>query len=186
MLLFDNTFTVAALGLVIASALLVRRLIRGESAFGKTIVLIVIATAALVAADWFIETPRERIASICHDLARLVDDGDVKEIERRLASDFATDGMDREAFLDRLNTALSRMRLDQVRIRNVNITLESERQSSATFNANCNVRSADGFAAALPSRWRLRFAKHGEQWLLQQAESIPVPPLNLRNPFSSH
>ncbi len=184
MVLFENTIILSLLGLVIGSVLLLRRLITGEWAHGKAIVPVMIIIAALIAAGMFIETPREHIASLCRDLARLVEDGDVNQIEQRLAPDFEASKMDREAFLERLTAALLRTRLDYVRVRNIEVILESDFRSVATFNANCNVRSADGFAAALPSRWRLRFAKHGEQWLVQQVESVPVPPLNLRNPFS--
>jgi hypothetical protein len=184
MFLFENTFLFALLGLFVVSALFVRTLISGESAYHKPIVFISIITAALSAASWFVQTPREHIATICRDLARLVDDGNVNEIERRLATDFEASGMNRQTFLDRLNAVLSRTRLDHVRIRGIDVVLESNTRAIATFNANCNVRSADGFAAALPSRWRLRFSKHGDHWLLQRAESIPVSPLNLRNPIS--
>lgn len=183
MVLFENTLLLSVLGFLLLTALVVRGFIVGQVS-GKQILLSTVFTATLVAASWFIETPREQIAATCRVLARLVDDGDINELERRLASDFEANGLDREAFLDRVSAMLSRTRLDHVRIRGIDVTLEGQRGAIATFDANCNIRSAEDFTAALPSRWRLRFEKDGEQWLLQQVESIPVPPLNLRNPFT--
>ena len=186
MVLLENTLAWSLLALVLVLALVVRMFISGTSAHARPIAVLAILAAALTVASLLVETPREHIAAICRDLARLVDDGDVNQIEGRLASDFEVSDMDREECMNRLSSALSRTRLDHVRIREIEIILEGDDRAVATFGANCNIRSVEGFSAALPSRWRLRFAKRGNQWLVQEAESIPIPPLNLRNPLSRH
>jgi len=138
----------------------------------------------LVATSWAIVTPRERIRSICDDLARLVDEGNVTELEKRVSRNFRAGGMDRKEFLDRLDAVLTRYRLDQIRLHDINVHMEANDEAETTLNARCNIRSAEEFTASIPTRWRLRFSKQGEDWLLKEVESVPIPPLHLRNPLN--
>ncbi len=183
MFLFENTMLAALLGFLVVSLLLIRRLITGEPVPRKTLGITTIITISLAAASWAIVTPQERIIAICRDLARFVDEGNVTEIGRRLALDFTTNGMNREEFLDRLDAALTRSHLDQVWLRNINVEMENDARAVVSIGVTCNVRTPEGFVASLPSRWRLRFSKPGEQWLLKEVESIPIPPLHLKNPL---
>jgi|CXWL01.1.fsa_nt_gi hypothetical protein len=184
MFLFENTFYVSVLGFLLVSVLLARRLITGEPAHNKILGVATIATLVLVAASWMIVTPRERIVATCRDLAHLVDEGNIAEIGTRLAPGFTAGGIHREEFLDRAAATLTHTRLDQIRLWSVIVEMETNGRAVATFNATCNIRTAEEFATALPSRWRLRFTQHGEQWQLKEVETIPVPPLNWKTlPF---
>ncbi len=167
--------------MVVNAALLARWLHTREPTHAKVLAVASFLALCFVAASWAIVTPRERIAETCRDLARFVDEGNVPEIGKRLASDFTASDLDREEFLDRVSAALTRTRFDHVRLRNIIVEMETDARAAATFNATCNIRTAEGFSAALPSRWRLQFTNHDQQWLVNEIESIPIPPLNLKN-----
>lgn len=185
MFLFENTILVVTLGIVIVLGLLVRRVLTGDPALGRSLGIATIAMSGLVAINWLVETPRERIATLCKELGRVVDEGNVAELGDRLSSDFRAFELDKSEFLERVTNVLTNARLDQVRIRNIGVILESDDLAMATFSAYSNIRTSEGFAAALPTRWRLRFIRRGENWLVRGIESIPVPPLHLKDPLRS-
>lgn len=183
MFLFENTILVVTLGTVAVLVLLVRRMLTGDPALGRSLGIATIAMSGLVAINWLVETPRERIATLCKELGRIVDNGNVMQIGDRLSSDFRAFELDKSEFLDRLTAVLTNARLDHVRIRDIEVVSESGDLAIAAFSAYSNIRTTEGFAAALPTRWRLRFTRRGDNWLVNGIESIPVPPLHLKDPF---
>ena len=120
-------------------------------------------------------TQRERVIVLCNALAEDVDDGDVPAIGRRLTSDFSAADLDREAFLARLIQALTRRQVDRPRLRGFEIAFPAPGQAIATFDASCEVRSAEAFAGRLPSRWRLTCRERAGEWLVAEIEALPAP-----------
>ncbi|MDO8628914.1 MAG: hypothetical protein Q7R41_00325 [Phycisphaerales bacterium] len=137
-------------------------------------------SVALVAMSLAVVTPSERIAEVCRELGRAVDDGDMDAVSARIASDFSAEELDREELLRRATIALTRVRVDQVRLHRLEIEVLDEQRAAATFDASCNVRTVEGFAGALPSRWKLAFRRERERWVVTRIESIPTPPLQIK------
>ena len=180
MWVFEHFWYFAIIGLAVIATLGIRWLLSGESS-GRVFWAASLVTGVLLALNGAIDTPQERIIGLCRKLAEAVDRGEVTAIGERLAPSFSTDGLDRDSFLEFLTVALSRARIDRARLSNFSITLKSEDRATATFHAKCNIKSAEGFFGALPSRWRLQLINTQQDWRVECIESVPVPPLNLTN-----
>ena len=63
-------------------------------------------------------------------------------------------------------------------LRAFNVEFPQPSQAVAVFRANCLVRAARMYGQ-VPSRWRLTFRKQGDDWLITNIQSLPVPPLNV-------
>ena len=180
MTVFEHPIVFAVLGFIALAFFLVRWLFSKELAHGKALGVTALFVSALIAVNLLVVTPRERIDASCRELGRLVDEGNVAAIDARLAQDFAAGELDRQAFLERATSTLTRTRIDLVRLHGVNVEIQDAHTATATLDARCNVRSSEGFSGAIPSRWRLEFVFREDDWLVRRVESIPVPPLNLK------
>ncbi len=120
-------------------------------------------------------TPRERIELVCQDLGQAVDDGDIEEIAKRLSQDFTMKPLDRDEFIRRLTNTLTQVRVDQVRLRLINVEFLSEHHAFATLNASSHIRTTEGFFGTIPSRWVLSFQARGADWLVSGIESATTP-----------
>ena len=138
-----------------------------------------VAAIVLPGLSLAVVTPREQIIQTCRELGKAVDEGDMEVISARFSPSFSTDGWDRDELVRRAIRALTRVRVDQVRLRHFEIDFLDKQQATATFDATCNVRTTDGFAGTLPSRWELSFRKVGTQWVVSALKSIPVPPFQI-------
>lgn len=184
MFLFEYFWTVAGIGGVLTAGFLFRRIATGDPAHLQSVLITALLTAGLAFASHLIVTPKEQIVAICRSLARIADEGDLAALERHLSMAFQAQGLDRTSWLDQVSTVLTRTRLDQVRIRNIIVDWKRPERAEVTFGATCNIRRAEGFGAYLPTRWRLRFSREGTNWRIESIESIPVPPLFLKDPLA--
>jgi len=182
MFLFEYFWTVVAIGTTLTVTLFVLRVLTENPVHARFALAALGLTGILATAAALIVTPRERIIETCRSLARIADEGDVSSLDRYLAPSFQANGLERAVWLDRVSAVLTRTRLDHVRIRGIHVEWESPGRANVTFNATCNIRTAEGFGSYIPTRWRLRFDRIGDSWLLTTVESIPVPPLFLKNP----
>ena len=139
------------------------------------------AIPLFVAVSVAVVTPRERIITICRDLAAMVDDGDITSIGEHLAEDFNAGGYGSEEFLQRLESRLTIYHVDNARLRGFEVTLSGRSEATAVFGAICSVRSADGFLDRLFTRWRLTVRRNGQNWKVAQVESLPTPLLPFRD-----
>jgi len=180
MAVFEYPVAFAVLGLFVLAFFLARWMFSKEPAHGKAVGVAASIVSALIAVNLVVVTPRERIVALCHRLGRLVDEGDVAAIGSRLAQGFAAAELDRQAFLNRAASTLTRTRVDHVRLHRLEVQVQDSNSATATFDARCNIRTAEGFSGRLPSRWRLQFVYRDDQWFVRGIESIPVPPLHLK------
>lgn len=181
MFLFEHTilFGLAGAGLIVGAAF--RRLSSGDPGYNRPLVVLVVVTFVIVGVNWLVVTPREQIDAVCRELARHVDNGDVQAIGRLISRDFSSEEMSKDEFLSRISAILTDVRVDQAQVRDLEIGMDSKTLAVVTLAASCHVRTADGFASSVPTRWRIRFAKAEESWLVTGIESIPVPPFYLRS-----
>lgn len=131
-------------------------------------------TALLPAISQVVVTPRERIVQICRELADLVDRGNVAEIELYLTEDFQAQGLDRFDFIEQLETALARYRVDDARLRRFDVAVAGD-DAVAVFDAVCSIRSVDAYLDRVATRWRLTFRHTAGSWRIASIEAVPTP-----------
>lgn len=136
---------------------------------------------ALPAFSLLVVTPRERVIGLCRELAVMVDAGDVEGIAHHLSDEFAAGGLDRVAFLDRVEERLSHYHVDYPTLRHFETAFPTSDEAVVVFDAACSVRSVDAFVDRLRSRWRLRLRKYGQQWRVTEIEALPTPLSPIRN-----
>jgi len=126
-------------------------------------------------------TSREHIITVCRNLAEAVELNDVPAIEQPLSRDFEASGLERSAFVEQVEHVLTRFSVHDTELKRFEVTFPSKDVGIATLNASCRVESAEMSYGWLPSRWRLTFGRVGGTWLVTNIESIPIPPLHIRD-----
>ncbi len=134
----------------------------------------------LLSLSVFVTTPAEKIIETCRRVAAAIDDGDMPTIGAHVATDFQAGDFDRDALLEKVESALTRVRVDNPRLRSFEVSLASPMLAEVVFRASCRVRTPDLSQNGLPSKWRIRFRRDGNAWQMTAIESLPVPPMNLR------
>ena len=139
-----------------------------------------VVVPALLALSYFVQTPREKIESICKQLVDAVEREDVFAFERHLAPSFQIGNVHRsdvESYLERLfarvDVSHSILHAYEFDIRGDHATVE--------FLAKTDVVYDEWHQRWLPSKWRLRCRKHTDGWMVTALDSIPVPPLHMRD-----
>ncbi len=180
MILLENLWALAGLLIAIELVLVLAWSQRRTwgTALAAWIGLALIPTGLLLSV--MVETRRENVEEFCQGLARAVDEGEVETIAAHLAEDFHSDGFDRGSFLEIVEQSLTRFRVDQPRLHDIEIVFQTDASATVALTVKCQVRSADVFYDRLPTRWRLNLRRSGESWRVVRIEAIPIPPLNLR------
>lgn len=179
-LLFENTFALAGVLAAIVLLLLFRWANWRDRASARALLIAVAAAAGLPVLSALVVTQREEVIGTCLAMARAVDDGDLRAIDRFLDKSCVVGGLNREAFLIRLEAALTRFRVDQPQLRGFEVVVDPTGRAAAEFTASAQLRSAEGDWGRVPTKWRVSLRRVGDAWRLTGVESIPVPPLNLK------
>lgn len=140
-----------------------------------------VALPLLLATSLAVETPREQVVNVCQFLGTAVEEADIAAVERLLTPEFEAGDLDGGAFIDRLAEKLSRFRVRALSLSRFVIRVDGIDRIVAEFSALCSVRSPDVVYDRIRSRWRLVFHRQGGEWRVAEIDSVPAPPLNLRN-----
>lgn len=154
---------------------------RRSRAAARAVQIGFVAMPTLLILSALVTTSRERIITVCRDLARAVEADDIRTIEGHLSGDFNVDGLDRPAFVEHVEQVLRRFGVYDPRLTRFDVTFPDKGTGVAIFNASCRIESVEMSYGWVPSRWRLTLARVGDAWLVTQIESIPIPPLHLRD-----
>ena len=139
------------------------------------------AIPILLGASVWVVTPRERITRLCHELAHHVERGSAAAVEHHLHEHFEAAGYDRERLAERLEAALKRYRIDDVRLRHIEVSFRQPNTGVAQLDALCMVQSADVLYERIFSRWRVEFRRNGNKWRVMRIEALPTPLSPVRN-----
>jgi len=134
-----------------------------------------IALPLLMLVSTLVETGREQLIATCRSLARNVERGEVWAIKSRLAPGFEAAQLDRAAFGERLEPALQRYAVGNVRLSRFGFAFDADDRATVALSASCNVRTADRFMNRVLTRWRVRFIRAGDEWLITSLEAVPTP-----------
>lgn len=178
-LLLESEIAVAVALSLMSLVLLFRWAYRRDRASARALFVSLGATFLGPLVSVLVVTQREEVILMCHRLASAVDQGDVRAIETSLDDSFEASGLNRGEFVERLEAALTRYRVDQPRLRAFDVKVD-DAAATAEFIASAQVRFAEGAWDRLPTKWRVRFRRAGSQWLVASMESIPVPPLHMK------
>lgn len=140
-----------------------------------------IALPALLLLSTVIVTQREQIPALCRKLAGHVERGEVRQIADHLDTQFEAAELDRDAFVERMEPALERFGISNLRLSRFEFTFAGDDEATVDLSATCNVRTADAFYDRVPSRWRLKLIHRGGDWHLTSIEAIPTPRSPVRN-----
>jgi hypothetical protein len=152
---------------------------RRSRLWARTVWVGFVALPVLFTLSLVVVTPRERIIAACEHLAASVEAGDVSAIDQMLADDFEVEGLDRDAFIERVEQTLTRYRVRDISLRQFGVTFPRKDVGVVEFHATAHVRSPELVHDWLASRWRLTFRRNGDTWRLTGIKSVPAPPLNL-------
>lgn len=122
-----------------------------------------------------IVTPRERITAICHELAAAAEAGDVQVIRGYVADSFTAAGVDRAAFMDQVESTLTRYHLEEAKVWSLDVVIGPSDTATAEFFGGARVIAADAFLDQVFARWRLTFVRTAAGWRVSRVEVLPTP-----------
>lgn len=140
-----------------------------------------IALPVLLLLSTVIVTQREQITALCRKLTGHVERGEVRQIADHLDTPFEAAELDRNAFIERIEPALKRFGITNLRLSRFEFTFTGDDKATVELSATCNVRTADAFFDRVPSRWRLNLVRRAGDWYLTSVEAIPTPLSPVRN-----
>lgn len=139
-----------------------------------------LAIPLLMTVSWVVDTPRERIIRICHEMAEAVENGRAAEVGGFLDESIQVGQWDKDALIEQLTSLLSKYRIHAPSLSGFDFTERAD-QLTIEFAVTCGVSSIEGDFGSLPTRWRLTFRGRNESYAACAVETVPVPPLFARN-----
>lgn len=139
-----------------------------------------VAFPALLALSYFVQTPREKIESICRQLVDAFEREDVFAFERLLAPEFQLGNIRRAEIASYLDRLFARVEISHSILHAFEFDIRGD-DATVEFLAKTDVVYDEWRQSWLPSKWRLTCRKQGDVWVVTEIESIPVPPLHMRD-----
>ena len=130
-----------------------------------------------------VTTPREQIIQRCQEMALHVENGDASAIGSCVACEFMAEGLDANAFLERVEHALTRYSVENARLSRFAVTFNAAGEGLADFVASANVRGGEQFLNRVTARFAVTFRRLGDSWMVVRVElrKSPLSPFdNLR------
>jgi hypothetical protein len=177
-ILFESWFNLLLVALPITLVLLVlwRRTV---SARYRDALLGVVAAAALLllVIQPAVETNREAIIRICHELAAATRVPDIEAIGAHVASDYADPRFKSKAeLMQHVNATLTRYAIERPRVWRFDVAIDGD-QATATFQGFCDVRRASGeLVSNISSAWELTFVARDGRWRVRRIDARKIGP----------
>lgn len=147
---------------------------------GRAVWIGFLAMPILLLTSWLVITPRERLLHICREIALHAELKEVDAIGNYFSSNVDADGWDRHELLENIDRVLSTYRLERTTFSGFEVTAQGN-EHVAEFGASCDISTRDGDLQRLPTAWRLTFRRSDQEWEIIRVESVPVPPLQIRD-----
>ncbi|HNQ22174.1 MAG TPA: hypothetical protein PKK06_03685 [Phycisphaerae bacterium] len=130
---------------------------------------------ALLGLQMVVVTPREQVMSLCRQLARLVEEGNVRAIGAHLSSALDAEGMGRDELLAVMERTLTRYHVRQPRLFQFEVTFPEPGVGIARFGAACDAVSEEAYANRVQSRWQLELRRVGDKWEVTRIKVVETP-----------
>jgi len=124
-------------------------------------------STVLLIVQHLVVTDREQIEQILETLALAVDCEDVETIASALDEDYQADGMGKRRFIERVESTFRRADIDEVKILNARIAVESDR-ATVKLRAHCRVKAPDWPYEYHLSSWVICFTGLSGDWLIDE------------------
>jgi len=154
---------------------------RRTRAANRAVWIGLVALPTLMLVSTVVHTGREKLMALCRTLAGQVERGEAGPIEARLADDFNAAGLDRDAFAERLESAMERYGIGNVGLSRFEIEFDGSDRATVEVTASCHIRTADRFLSQVLSRWRVVFTRDQGEWRIITIEAVPTPLSPIRN-----
>lgn len=128
----------------------------------------------LLALQAWVVTDRERVTAVCREMADAMDAGEVARVGSHVSPTFAVGTMDRPALLEALEGVLTRVKVEEPRLTDFEVTTDGD-QARATFAASCRLVTAGAIESGMLSRWELTFRRIDRRWQVVEIRPIPTP-----------
>lgn len=119
-------------------------------------------------------TDRERITAVCRKMADAMEAGDVAALGRHVAPLFAVGDVGRTDLLESLTRVLSRIRVEEPRLSDFEVSVERDR-ARASFQAACRLVTQSAIESGMVSRWELSFREIDARWQVVEIKPLPTP-----------
>ena len=128
----------------------------------------------LVILQSVVVTRHERLIAACQSLADAVESGRLQTVRTRLTEDFSADGLDREAFMGRLERALARYHPSDVVLYDFDFVSSSESDATVEFTSMCDADYEGAYLRRISARWRLGMVDDDGRWQVASVEVVPT------------
>jgi hypothetical protein len=118
----------------------------------------------------FVTTQREQIIERCQEMALLVENGNLPAIGSCLAPEFAAEGLDADAFLERIEHTLARYSVENARLTRFAVTFDAAGEALADFVASGNVRDEESILDRVTARFIVTFRRCDNGWMVARVE----------------
>lgn len=140
----------------------------------RVVLLGFVIAPALVILQSVVVTRHERLIAVCQSLADAVESGRLRAVRARLADDFSADGLDRDAFIDRLERALERHRPANTVLYDFDFVSSSESDATVEFTSMCDADYEGAYLRRINARWRLEMVDDDGRWQVASVEVVPT------------
>jgi len=118
-----------------------------------------VALPCLMVLSTWVVTRGEQITQLCRGLAQVVEREELDTLKGFLADDFTAADMNRDEFIERVGSALSRFQISRLKLQRFAYEFDAGGNAAVEFSATCRVRSTDADFDRVPSRWRLNLRR---------------------------
>ncbi len=119
-----------------------------------------------------VTTQREELIAYCESLASYAEAGDVMAISRSLDTNFLAGSLDKEGFVDRTKSTLTRFDITDARVRDFDIAFDDDGVATVEVTASGLVPSSS-YLDRIMARLKLTVTKRGERWFMTKLEVLP-------------
>ena len=139
----------------------------------------------MIVVQSLVTTDRERIVSVCRQLASAVEDADADRLADYLSSDIIAvsaqgSALNKTALLDRLSDLLNKYHIEELRLRDIEVEFD-ELTVQVRFRAVCRVVAQSSIYPRVVTSWLLRLELVDQDWRVSHIQQIrsPIPGLDL-------
>jgi hypothetical protein len=124
--------------------------------------------------QWLVVTDREAVRQSLTELVNSVQQGDVSRFSTHVAEQFQAGTVDREQFLDRVESAMNRIRIENAKLKFEEVTVAND-NAIVRMRVFCRVIAENDWEPNAISAWEIELAKEDDAWRIISLQPRPTP-----------